>query len=231
MADTSKPKRVVAKRERLHDAGLVVAKAVVSAIPGVGGSLASLMDFIPTATQKNDEKAIGFLRDKISELENRIDVAAVDKDEFAELFKSCSLVMTRTHRDEKLHAAANILTNLLLRPGDQAKVSYDELDHLIRCVDALSTGAISVLGAIRQVSATRPLDPQQEAIQFGQLRSKPQMDASLLRSLVSELEGFHLVHVQESPIRGYAETEYDGSHLNISPIGNKFIVRFIEGTM
>ena len=64
--------------------------------------------------------------------------------------------MERTHRDEKLRAAANILANLLLKPGDQAKVSYDELDHLIRCVDALSIGAITVLGAIRQVSATHP---------------------------------------------------------------------------
>jgi hypothetical protein len=156
---------------------------------------------------------------------------AVDKDEFAELFKSCALVMARTHRDEKLHAAANILVNLLLKAGDPAKVSYDELDHLIRCVDALSTGAISVLGAIRQVSVTRPLGPQQEAFQFGQLREKLQMDASLLRSLVSELEGLHLVRVQETPIRGYAEAEYDGSHLDISPIGKRLIERFIEGTM
>ena len=57
------------------------------------------------------------------------------------------------------------------------------------------------------------------------------MDASLLRSLVSELEGLHLVRVQETPIRGYAEAEYDGSHLDISPIGKRLIERFIEGTM
>jgi hypothetical protein len=231
MADQPESEPSDAKRGRLHDAVLVVAKAVVSAIPGVGGSLASLMEFIPTATQRNDEKAIGFFRDKITEIETRIDVDAVDKDEFAELFKSCALVMARTHRDEKLHAAANILANLLLKAGDPAKVSYDELDHLIRCVDALSTGAISVLGAIRQVSVTRPLGPQQEAFQFGQLREKLQMDASLLRSLVSELEGLHLVRVQETPIRGYAEAEYDGSHLDISPIGKRLIERFIEGTM
>jgi hypothetical protein len=220
-----------AKHGRLHDAALVVAKAVVSAIPVVGGSLASLMEFIPTATQRNDEKAIAFFCDKITALETRIDVDAVDKDEFVELFKSCALVIARTHREEKLHAAANILTNLLLKAGDPAKVSYDELDHLIRCVDALSTGAISVLGAIRQVSATRPLGQQQQAIQFGELRIKLQMDASLLRSLVSELEGFHLVRVQENPMRGYAEAEYDGSHLEISPIGRRLIERFIEGTM
>jgi hypothetical protein len=154
----------VDERERYHDAALVAAKALLNAIPPVGGSLASLVEFIPTATQRNTGKAIGFFRDRLADLETRIDVNAVDKEEFSELFQSCSRIMERTHRDEKLRAAANVLANLLLKPGDQAKVSYDELDHLIRCVDALSIGAITVLGAIRQVSATHPLGPNVDAI-------------------------------------------------------------------
>jgi hypothetical protein len=78
--------------------------------------------------------------------------------------------MERTHREDKLRAAANILANLLLKPGDQAKVSYEELDHLIRCVDALSTGALLVLGAIRNITERRPLGPNVDAIQFQHLR-------------------------------------------------------------
>jgi hypothetical protein len=203
----------------------------VSAIPFVGGSLAALVEFVPTAKERNTKKAIGFFHEQITALENRIDTDAVDKDEFAELFTSCVEAMARTHRDEKLHAAANILATLLLKQGDHARVSYNELDHLIRCVDALSIGAISVLGAIREVSATRPLGPQQEAIQFGQLRSRLQMDVHLLKSLVSELQGFHLVHVQEAPLRGYAEAEYDGDHLTMSAIVRRLIEQFIEGKM
>jgi hypothetical protein len=88
----------------------------------------------------------------LTDLEDRMDVKAVDKQEFAELFQTCARTMERTHREDKLRAAANILANLLLKPGDQAKVSYEELDHLIRCVDALSTGALSVLGAIRNIT-------------------------------------------------------------------------------
>lgn len=33
------------------------------------------------------------------------------------------------------------------------------------------------------------------------------------------------------PLRGYAEEEYDGSHLRISPIRTRLIERFIEGNM
>jgi len=227
----NQPDVPVDEHERYHDAGLVVVKALLNAIPLVGGSLASLVEFIPTANQRNAEKATRFLRDRLANLETRIDVDAVDKEEFSELFQSYSRIMERTHRDEKLRAAANILANLLLKSGDQAKVSYDELDHLIRCVDALSIGAITVLGAIRQVTVTHPLGPNVDAIQFGQLRTTLPVDAALLRSLVSELQAFHLVAVQETGIRGYAEGEYDGSILRISPIGMRLIERFIEGDM
>jgi hypothetical protein len=225
----NQPDDPVDERERYHDAGLVVLKTLINAIPLFGGSLASLVEFIPTATRRNTEKTIRFLRERLTNLETRIDLGAVDKEEFSELFQSCSRIMERTHRDEKLRAAANILANLLLKPGDQAKVSYDELDHLIRCVDALSIGAITVLGAIRQVTATHPLGPNVDAIQFGQLRTTLPVNAALVRSLVSELQAFHLVAVQETGIRGYAEEEYDGSILRISPIGTRLVERFIEG--
>src|SRR3981081_2827213 len=147
----NQPDVPVDKRELNYDAGLVVAKTLINAIPVLGGSLASLVEFIPTANQRNTQQAIRFLGERLANLETRIDVDAVDKEEFSEFFQSFSRTMGRTHRDEKLRAAANILANFLLKPGDQAKVSYDELDHLIRCVDALSIGAITALGAIRQV--------------------------------------------------------------------------------
>jgi len=52
-----------------------------------------------------------------------------------------------------------------------------------------------------------------------------------VRSLVSELQGFHLVTVQESAIRGSGEEEYDGSHLRLTSIGRTLIERFIENRM
>jgi hypothetical protein len=124
--------------ERPRDVALILLKSGLNMLP-FGGSLASLLEFIPTAHQKNVEKAIGLFCQRLTDLEDRMDVKAVDNQEFAELFQTCARTMERTHREDKLRAAANILANLLLKPGDQAKVSYEELDHLIRCVDALST--------------------------------------------------------------------------------------------
>jgi hypothetical protein len=214
-----------------RDAAIVLLKSVLNAVPG-GGSLASLLESIPTARQRNVEKAVDFLRQRLIDLQDRIDFDAVNKDEFSELFHTCARTMERTHREEKLSAAANILVNLLLKPGDQAKSAYEELDHLIRCVDTLSIGAIAALGAIRAVYARHPLGPNVDAIQFQHLRAElPQMKTALLRSLVSELESFHLATVQPLAIRGYGEEEYDGSHLRITPIGATLIERFIEGRM
>jgi hypothetical protein len=130
-------------------------------------------------------------------MQERIDVEAVNKEDFSELFKSCYLVIVRSNREEKLQAAAAILANILLRPGDPAKSSYEELDHLIRCIDLLSIGAISVLGAARRIAETAG-QGMQRSVPFNQLRSAfTTFDASLVMSFVSELRSLNLLRTQE----------------------------------
>jgi hypothetical protein len=150
---------------------LAIIKAGLHLVPHVGGSIASLIeDYVPSSTERSIEKAIDLLGVQLTSLEGRIDVNAVNKEDFAELFKSCYLVIVRSNREEKLHAAAALLANLLLRPDDAGKVSYEELDHLVRCLDALSIGAISVLGAARRIATSAPLGSQGH-FHFTQLRS------------------------------------------------------------
>jgi hypothetical protein len=211
------------------DHALAVIKASLNLIPSVGGALASLIgDYVPTSTQRSIEKTMELLGEKLTSLEGRIDVEAVNKEDFSELFKACYLVVVRSHREEKLHAAAALLANLLLRPNDPGKVSYEELDHLVRCLDALSTGAISVLGAAHRIAGSAALGPQGH-FQFQQLRgSFPQFEASLLMSLVSELRSLNLVRVQEGAIR---TSEYGETLVELTPIGQRFVERFIEGKM
>jgi hypothetical protein len=229
VVDEPEDKHLIRVRSRLQDAGLVGIKAILGAIPLVGGSLASLVELIPSATQRNTEKALGFFGEKISVLENRIDVGAVNRDEFSELLKSCLIVMGRTHREEKLHSAANILANLLLRQGDPAKVPYEELDHLVRCLDALSIGAIAVLGATRQLATSQPASQTMRIrIEFSQLHQQkfPQMEASLVMSLVSELNALNLLTLDIPAIK---ISEYGNYALELSPIGKRFVEQFIEG--
>ena len=135
------------------DHALAAIKAGLNLIPVVGGALASLIgDYVPISTQAAIERTTHLLGEKLEALQERIDVGAVDKEDFSELFKSCYLVIVRSNREEKLQAATAILANLLLRQGDPSKSSYEELDHLIRSIDALSIGAISVLARFSHIT-------------------------------------------------------------------------------
>src|SRR5271170_7009379 len=97
-----------------RDHALAVLKAALNLIPNVGGALASLIgDYVPTSTQRSIDKTITLLGEKLTSLEGRIDIDAVNKEDFSELFKSCYLVVVRSNREEKLHAAAALLANLL----------------------------------------------------------------------------------------------------------------------
>jgi hypothetical protein len=209
------------------DHALAIIKAGINLVPIVGGPIASLIgDYVPTSTQAAIEHSTELLAQKLDTLKDRIDVEALNKDDFSELFKSCYLVITRTNREEKLQAAAAILANLLLRPDDPKKSSYEELDHLIRCIDALSIGAIAVLGAARTTAATSGQGTQR-SFQFGQLRTSFQeFEPSLLMSLVSELRALNLVRIQEGGIR---MPDYGDLLVEVTPIGLRLVEQFIEG--
>ncbi|MBV9553705.1 MAG: hypothetical protein JO032_13050, partial [Alphaproteobacteria bacterium] len=149
------------------------------------------------------------------------------KDEFSELVKSCYLVIVRTYQEEKLRAAAALLANLLLRDNDPEKVSYQELDHLIRCLDALSIGAISFLGVIREL--TRPFPQLNDRIDFGPASARlPQIDVSLLMSFARELDSLNLIHIVEPGIR---TANYGNYALELTPIGVRFFDRFLSGAV
>jgi hypothetical protein len=211
------------------DHALAIVKAGISAIPAIGGPIASLIgDYVPTSTQSAIERSTEILAEKINNLQDRIDVNAVNKDDFSELFKSCYLVIVRTNREEKLRAAASILANILLRPGDPSKSPYEELDHLIRCVDTLSIGAISVLGAARHIALAAGQGAQR-SFHFPQLRDAfRSLDASLVMSLVSESRALNLLRVQEGATR---MPEHGEVLIELTPIGERLVDRFIEGAM
>lgn len=208
-----------------RDNALAVMKAALNAVPVVGGSIASLIgDYVPMSTQLSIERSIELLSQQLRSLTGRLDFESVNKEDFSELFKSCYLVIVRTNREEKLRAATALLANLLLPPGDEAKSSYEELDHLIRCVDSLSIGAISVLRVARDMAVTSGQGAQRRLL-FDQLhRAFPGFEASLVMSLLSELSAFNLVRTQEGLVR---TPGYDDIAVEVTPIGARLVERFI----
>ena len=203
---------------------LALAKAGLSAVPYVGGPLASLIaDYIPTHTQRSIERFLAELAIRLEQLEGRLDPANVDKDEFAELFKSCYLVVVRTHQGEKLRAVAGLLSNVLLREDDPLRLSYTELDHFSRCLDGLSIGAIQVLvEAYYLGQALRRPGVEEPRFNFEDLGERlPRMSPELLMGLVGELNAMNLVHLAGVP--GIRTTHYGNYPVELTALGIRFV--------
>jgi hypothetical protein len=211
---------------------LAIIKASVTLVPGVGGAIASLIgDYVPTATQKSIEMAFGLLEERLTELEGRIDVDNVNKDEFAELFKSCYLFIVRTHQKEKLNAAVSLIVNILLKDGDQDKLSYRELDHYARCIDNLSIGAVEVLGEVYRSIDIEHIDSsryqERRRIEFGSLRSRiGDIDPALLMGLLQELNSLHLIHFTGVP--SVRTAEYSNYPIELTRLGDRFVIHLLK---
>ncbi|MCK4821822.1 hypothetical protein KA005_39015 [bacterium] len=204
---------------------LAVVKAGVSAVPMVGGTLASLIgDYIPSATQNTIERSIEMLQTEMERLGDRIDTESLNKDEFSELFKSCYLTIVRTHQEEKLRGAVALITNILLKKGDAEKLIYTELDHFARCLDVLSVGAIQILGycvGLARSGGRIRSNTSNVRMDFSDIhRRVPDMPVDLIMGLLEELNSFHLVHLTGTPS---ARTPNYGNYpIEVTPIGVRF---------
>jgi hypothetical protein len=137
-----------------------------------------------------------------------------------------------------LRAASNILANALLLPGDPNKSQFDELDHLMHCVGALSSGAIALLGACIQIAdqaraprAKGPLPVNRSAAQFRptEIRQKlPNLSPHLTLGLAAELRSLNLLQMSEGAIPAPDLGHYS---ISVTPLGFLFAERFIEGRM
>jgi hypothetical protein len=219
-------------------------KAALNVVPIVGGALASLIgDYVPLSSQRSIEKATLFLGERLQRLEGRVDVDAVNKDEFSDLFKSSYLAIVRTTNEEKLRAASAILSNLLLRHGDSDKLPYTELDHFVRCLDQLSIGAITVLGRVydlgkknappnypagdirRSLEALRSV--QGIRLDFRIVHAAvPDMDPSLVMGLLSELNAANLVHLPGVP--AIRTPDFGNYPIELTALGIRFVERVLN---
>lgn len=214
-----------------EDHVLAVVKAGINAVPFVGGVVASLIsDYIPTATQRTVEKMLNDVGERLTALGDRIDANTVNKDEFAELFKSVYLVVMRTHNEAKLKGAANLIVNILLRLSDAEKLSYTELDHYARCLDQLSAGAIQVLAhAVALAEQREPgrLSERSVRINFENLQAKAaEASPSLLMGLVGELDACNFIHRVGVP--SVRAPDYANYALEVTPLGARFVRRLLE---
>lgn len=205
---------------------LSIVKAGTAAIPIVGGPIASLIgDYIPTATERSIQEALRLLGARIVELEDRIDVESMNKDQFSELFKSNYYIIVRTHQKEKLQCAVNLIANILLKDGDPDKLSYTELDHFTRCLESLSSGAVEVLthiSVMAEVDSKRYREERVFRFEFRSLHSKmSNIDADFLMGLISELNSHNFLHIDGVP--SIRTENYGNYSMEFTSLGRRFV--------
>ena len=215
------------------DHALAIFKAAVSAAPVVGGPIANLIsDYIPSATEKSLNRAAELLEKRLKEFEDRLDPSNVNKDHFAELFKSSYLSIVRSHNDEKLRAATNLIANILLKDGDIEKLSYTELDHFARCVENLSSGAIEVLSvAFKKAEKSKKKDILTDGsyvIYTSDLKAQfSDITLHLLMGLIGELHSENLLR-SEPP--GFDVGIYPNYRIQLTPLGLRFVKYILTNT-
>jgi hypothetical protein len=217
-------------KSKPSDHAIAILKAVLNVMPYAGGPLASLVgDYVPTSKQRAMELGFELLTDKVADIDSRIDEKEIDKEAFADLYVKFEDVAAKTNREDKLRAAANILANSLLPQSDPARSPYEELEHFMHCADALSSGAIAVLGASIQIKQAQHAGHGDTSFSFSELRRKlPGLDPHLILGLAAELRGWNLLYGTEGLIQ---TPEFDAYQLRVTPLGSRFAERFIEGRM
>jgi len=215
---------------------LSLSKAVAAYTPVGSAIVTAINDYVPSAHDRALERAATELQKRLNALDERLDAEYVRTEQFADLFKNCYIISQRTQHEEKLRAAANILTNALLREGDGDKLPYEELDHFTRCVELLSIGAIHVLGqaincAEGQDRGKKPVRVARENVRvdFGTLRSRlPPTDDNLLMGLIGELTSLHLLHSLGDPMVHDADDRYRNYPIETTPLGYRFTAHILK---
>ena len=225
-------------RKTSSDHILSIIKSSISAVPFVGGSVASLIsDYIPTATQKTIEEALQILKNRLEELGNRIDTESINKDDFSEIFKSTNNTIIRSHKREKINAAVNLIINSLLKPDDPEKLSFSESDHFSRCIEQLSFGSLIVLSKAVEMTNTnfddnlkkslKTDDYNQRRFNFENLCKRlPQFQPSLVMGLVGELDSMNLLH--RAGVPGVRTHHYGNYTIELTTIGLKFVLLLLK---
>lgn len=211
------------------DSFLTVFKAGLAIkYPEAGAVFAAMCEFLPSAHDDAIQRANDYLQDRLCELEDRIDETVVTRNEFADLFKNTLATVQRTHYDEKIRAAVNVLANACLSDDDSEKLSYIELDHFSRAVEQLSIGAFAMVRKLVLVHEShnridRGIDIEHLCDDF---TPGVTIDRELGLGLLRELESFNIAIVDQANVTFNKKRMATGL---LTTLGYKFHRHIMEG--
>ena len=209
------------QKKTAQDHIINVVKAGFATVPFCGGIATLIDDYVPKSTEQSINKFIEEVGQEIKRLENKIDLGAVNKDEFAEMFKSCYIGIVRTTQEDKIRIFSKMFANIILKESEPEKLPYTELDHLVRALNNISIGALHTLIIIYQDIKTR----KNMRFNFSGIQSKdPEQDSALLMGLLNELNSVNLIHMIGVP--SVRTPDYGNYSMEFTQLGRRFVERF-----
>ncbi len=199
-------------------------------VPGISTIAGYLERRMQDATNEAMERSIRLLGMKLNRMAERISKECVSTEDFGDLLLGWMAVMDRTQREEKLRAAANLVANQLLVPGDPERIEPSEADLFMRAIEQLSKDALAVLGAaylMGKYEGRDDLGADSVRLQFAVLCTRfPKTDPHLIVGLIGELDRFGLLHRDSRPV--VRSARYEDQPFDLTPLGVRFIDRLVK---
>lgn len=183
------------------------AKALVSAVPWIGGAVNSVWNDI--SLERHKKRMNEFLKRMSEEIEtkiNKLDIKKINTEDFQDIFDNTLNLVVRNRHYEKRVAFRKILINSMFNEV----VDFDKTEALIRVIDQLPIIQLIVLEDLKNYKV------EGKDINFGGNTFKTQMEKFDLNEIslyeiIKDLENNNLVHVYSKHY-----------HVNGQPLGSYY---------
>ncbi len=205
--------------------GAATVKAMFSAFGPLGGPIASGIDDAMAELQTRAYDRF------FQEISQRIIALEISKERIAERLRSedfietynrCRWIVLMTNRKTKIEAAAALVAEMMKPDSDDQRLSFNDTDFFVRCVDDLSTGALELLSEATAKSVGKRDNMN---ISFGSV-ARHVADDDLKMGLFYELARFNLVQISVPSVL-HASNPYGNYGLRLTLMGKKLVDRIL----
>ena len=118
-----------------------ILKAGLATAPFCGGIASLMSDYIPSSKFQRLEQFAKKIAEDLNKLQDQVDEAKIQTDEFAFLFENCFRGVAENYQKEKLEAFRGILINSAIG----VNLSEDEKEYFLNLVNTLSVLHVRIL--------------------------------------------------------------------------------------
>ena len=118
-----------------------ILKAGLTTAPFCGGIASLMSDYIPSSKFQRLEQFAKKIAEDLNKLQDQVDEAKIQTDEFAFLFENCFRGVAENYQKEKLEAFRGILINSAIG----VNLSEDEKEYFLNLVNTLSVLHVRIL--------------------------------------------------------------------------------------